>query len=186
MIGTTFTIPEIETERLILRAPTLDDLGPYTDIMASERSVHMGGPFTAQDSWFDFCAAVAGWQLHGYGAWTLALRETGEFLGLIFLHHEYGDPERELGWILTPEAEGHGYAFEAASAARDFAFETLGWDRVISYVDPGNDRSIALAEKMGATIDPAATQPPGESACLIYSHRPAGGMDDDLNVEACA
>ena len=179
-------IPKLETERLILRPPTLDDFGPYTDIMASDRAVHMGGPFTAKDSWFDFCAVVAGWQLHGYGAWTLVLRETGEFLGLIILHHEFGDPERELGWILTSEAEGHGYAFEAASAARDFAFETLGWDRVISYVDPANERSIMLAKRMGATIDPTATHPPGESACLIYSHPPTGTIDDDGNVEAYA
>ncbi len=81
-----------------------------------------------------------------------------------------GWPEREIGWTLwAAEAEGKGYAREAAVAARDHAFRDLGWDTAVSYIDPENTRSIALAERLGARRDDAARHP-GDEPCLVYRH----------------
>lgn len=174
-------IPTLETERLILRPPALADEAAYASIMMSDRAVHMGGPFTREDSWLDFCAGVAGWHLRGFGTLSMSPKSSDEFLGLVFMHHEFDDPEQELGWIVNPKAEGLGYAFEAGCAIRDYVFDVRGWDTAVSYIAPENTRSIALAERLGAVADAAAKRPPSYPECLVYRHQAQG---NDGNVEA--
>lgn len=55
----------------------------------------------------------------------------------------------ELGWVLHPDFQGHGYAREAAAAVRDFVFETLGPHRVQAFLDARNAASAALCERLG-------------------------------------
>ena len=50
-------------------------------------------------------------------------------------------------------AEGRGLALEAALAARRHAYRTLNWPTAISMIDPGNTRSVRLAERMGCRHD---------------------------------
>jgi RimJ/RimL family protein N-acetyltransferase len=77
--------------------------------------------------------------------------------------------EPELGWTLWSAAhEGKGYAHEAAVAARAHAYSVLGWTTAVSYIDPDNARSIALAERLGATLDPDAAH--HNPADLVYRH----------------
>ena len=92
-----------------------------------------------------------------------------------------------MSWsIWAPEAEGKGYAAEAARAALDYAFDTLGWDTCVSYIDANNARSIALAERMGATVDPTAAQPDDETDLLVYRHARPSGTDAEGGMEAYA
>lgn len=162
--------PTIVTERMVLRMPTLADAEPYMAVLMSERAIHMDGPMKRYDAWLDFCMEVANWPLRGYGPFAMEERKTGTFLGLMILHHDDGDPERELGWVLTPQAEGRGLAFEAAKAVRAWGFDTQGWSSIVSYIDPANSRSIALAEKLGARRDLNAEPVPSYPECLIYRH----------------
>ena len=60
-----------------------------------------------------------------------------------------GQPEVEIGYRLARSAWGHGYATEAASAVRTFAFTTLGIRRLIAIIDPSNAPSIQVAKKIG-------------------------------------
>jgi RimJ/RimL family protein N-acetyltransferase len=168
--GQALTIPTLRTDRLILRAPRLDDAEPYMAIMMSDRAAHMGGPFSRQMAWFDFCAEIASWQLHGYGPFSMEEADTGRFTGMSILHHAMGDPEPELGWMVTEAGEGKGYALEAALATRDHVFDTLGWDSIVSYIAPGNHRSVALAERLGAGFDADAARPEDCPECLVYRH----------------
>jgi RimJ/RimL family protein N-acetyltransferase len=146
-------VPVLRTERLHLRAPVLADWPAYRDVMMSDRARHMGGPFTDEDAFADFCQGVAGWLLLGGGMWTMTPHDGDTVLGWIFLWHERGDPDREIGWIMVPGAEGQGFATEGAMAARDHAFGTLGLTRLVSYIDPENPRSIAVARRLGARLE---------------------------------
>ncbi len=160
-------IPRIVTERLVLRGPVAADFEPIRALLMSERAEYMGGPFTLEQAWKEFCMDVAGWMINGHGGWSIEAR-SGGFVGMVALTERPDFPERELGWMLLPEAEGKGYAVEAACAARAHAYGPLGWPTVVSYISPENARSIALAERLGATRDDTAEPPePGD---LVYRH----------------
>ncbi|MEM7472056.1 MAG: GNAT family N-acetyltransferase [Pseudomonadota bacterium] len=165
--------PTLHTERLTLRMPVLDDFDAYAEIMAGDVHGYMGGPFSRAEAWDDYCVGIAGWALRGHGTWSADDTKAQNLLGFVGLNLEFGDPERELGWMFTPAARGKGYAFEAATAIRDHAFETLDWPDFVSYVDPANTKSRALAEKLGAKIDPDAPLPEGETPAdvVVYRHR---------------
>jgi RimJ/RimL family protein N-acetyltransferase len=86
-----------------------------------------------------------------------------------------GWPEQEIGWSLwSAEAEGRGFALEAAQAARGYAYGDLGWPTAVSYIRPENRRSIALAQRLGAVLDPDAATP-DDSDDLVYRHPAPGG-----------
>jgi RimJ/RimL family protein N-acetyltransferase len=147
-------VPALETPRLRLRAPRVEDFGAWAAITTTERGAHMGGPVDREEAWLDFAQYVAGWLLHGHGLWSVEARDGGALLGFVLVGLEPGDREPELGFLLLPAAEGRGYAAEAAQAAQGFAFETLGRETLVSYVDPANRRSARLAERLGARLDP--------------------------------
>lgn len=55
----------------------------------------------------------------------------------------------ELGWALTAEYQGLGYATEAARAGLALAFDTMGLHRVTAELDPRNAASVALCLRLG-------------------------------------
>lgn len=162
------SIPSLTTDRLTLRAPALADFEPYAAFWASERSIYEGGPRDRRGAWRDFACDVAAWPLRGFGAWSVEARTGGRWLGMVGLFQPEGYAEPEIGWTLAPEAEGRGFAEEAARAARAWAFGVRGLTTLVSYVDPRNARSIRLAERLGAWLDPQAARPdPGD---LVFRH----------------
>lgn len=161
-------LPAIDTARLHLRPARIEDHVTYAAIYGGPRW-HHDGPVTDEDVWLDFCQLVAGWMLRGIGLMTIEGRETGETLGFVLINHEYGDPEMELGWMLTHGAEGKGIAFEAASALRDHG-RRMGLVAPVSYIAPGNAKSIRLAERLGARREPADRRQGLDPDCLVYRH----------------
>ncbi len=146
-------IPTLHTKRLTLRAPALRDFDAYATFRASDRASFVGGPNSRSEAWHQFCALLGQWPLRGYGRWIIADTETDAALGTTGLFHPEGWPECEIAWSLFAEGEGRGIAFEAATAARAYAYETLGWSSVISCVAPDNARSIALAQRLGCQFE---------------------------------
>jgi RimJ/RimL family protein N-acetyltransferase len=163
-------IPTLTTERLTLRPPVFADFPAYERLMASPRSVYMGGPFDTRGAWGMFCHDVAMWQLFGHGALMVDVTATGECVGQVGINHGPLFPEKELGWLVYEGFEGKGYALEAARALRDWAFEVRRLPTLVSYVDPHNARSIALAQRMGAVLDPDAERQDPED--LVFRHPP--------------
>lgn len=76
--------------------------------------------------------------------------ETGALIGTMYLVlKSVDDRTAEIGWILRPEAQGRGYATEAARLLLDFSFDQLGLHRVYAELDPRNTASVALCERLG-------------------------------------
>lgn len=180
------TAPTIETQRLRLRTHRIADFDAYADVFASDRASYMG-QLKRRQAWFSFCSDVAQWALFGHGAWGIERLEDGRFVGQVALLKPDHFPELELGWMLTAEGEGHGYAFEAAQIVRDYAYAEMGRDTLVSYIDPNNTRSIALAERLGALRDDTAARPDGESLeeTVVYRHpTPEALMDGGMEAYA--
>ncbi len=162
------TVPTLQTARLTLREPRLADFEHWAAFFATPRSVHEGGPLTRTEAWRHWASDVAGWALRGYGPFGVDDRATGAYLGEVGIYHGDHFPEPELGWFVLPEAEGKGYAAEAAQAVKDWARREKGWSRLVSIIDPANHRSIATAERIGGHIDP--TLPGVDPGDVVVRH----------------
>jgi RimJ/RimL family protein N-acetyltransferase len=145
-----FAIPVLETERLTLRGPRESDIPALIDFGKSPRSRFMGGTYDAYGAWRSVMAAVGHWALRGYGYWSVDRREDGVFLGRVGPILNPGDTVPELAWHLFDGFEGHGYMTEAARAARAHGREALGVAALVSFIDPVNLRSVALAQRLAA------------------------------------
>ncbi|UWQ78859.1 GNAT family N-acetyltransferase [Leisingera sp. S132] len=157
------SIPTLQTERLTLRAPKLEDFEHWAGFFASERARYERGILPRGEAWKVWAGDVALWTLRGYGPFGLEVRETGAYAGEVGIYQPDGYPGPELGWFVIPEAEGKGYAAEAARAVMAWARRAFGWDSLINIIDPGNTRSIALGQRLGGVIDPDAKgESPGD------------------------
>lgn len=160
--------PVFATARLRLRMPVLADYPAYEAVFTSGRARFIGGPFTPEAAWSDFCQGVAGWLLRGAAMWTVTAPNDDAALGWIYLWHERGDAEPELGWIVTEAAEGKGYATEAACAVLPHAVALFGAGGFVSYIDAGNAASARLATRLGAVRDTGAEARSAEPDLHVY------------------
>lgn len=150
--------PVLQSSRLQLRAYKLEDFHSFAELYTSQRSKFADGPVSIETAWNWFAAGAGRWSIVGYGAWAIDRIEDNECVGVVSLNHPISPrSERELGWLLWGPFEGHGYASEAAMLAKRFAFENLGWNTLVSYIDKNNVRSITLAKRLDAVLDEEVT-----------------------------
>lgn len=148
-------IPVIETERLLLRPFTLEDLESYAAMHREEAFVrHIGcGLLSKEQVWGNIAFIIGHWALRGYGIWAAELKQTGELMGRIGLLYPDGWPGVELCWALAPAYWGNGYAAEGAVGAKDWAFANTQLQELVSIIGKENHKSIALAERIGCSLD---------------------------------
>ena len=157
----------IETERLLLRKPRLGDAKALQQAYGDPEVMEFigGGETKSLDETREAIKRqTARWKADGFGSLVIERKEDKRVLGrtgfLVWNSEtwqtgtlaEFGDDigVGELVWMLAKEHWGRGYATEAALAARDHAFKTLKLPRLISLIMKGNDRSIRVAERIGA------------------------------------
>jgi RimJ/RimL family protein N-acetyltransferase len=144
-------VPELQTERLRLRAWREEDLGPYTRFCSDEAAMRfVGGTSDRAGTWRRMAMFTGHWVLRGYGPWALEEKAHKAFVGYTGLWKPEGWPEPEVMWGVPPEHQGRGYATEAARRVREFAYRELGWSTVISFIDPANAPSQRVAGRLGA------------------------------------
>ena len=136
----------LRTERLVLRQLTPDD--------ADDLVSYLGDPevarFTLFDPWTPPYAAARLRRPKDPDALNLGIEVDGRVVGNIFLVLQ--PPaycQAEIGWVVAPDVAGRGYATEAATAAVDLLFDHYAVHRVNAMLDPRNDRSAALCERLG-------------------------------------
>ena len=146
-------IPQLTTDRLLLRGFRPDDFERYAEMMAdADVSRHLmdGRPLTRVEAWRQLAMFVGHWVLRGYGLWAVEERATGEFLGRIGCLNPEGFPAFEIAYTLGPWAWGKGYAREGAAVALRYAREKLGRPEITSIIRPANIASIRVATSLGA------------------------------------
>jgi RimJ/RimL family protein N-acetyltransferase len=93
------------------------------------------------------------WSVRGYGQFAVESKASGAFLGRVGLYEPDPWPGIEIAWALARAHWGQGFAPEAATAVRDWAFGTLKLPRLVSVIIPENRASIRVAEKIGERLD---------------------------------
>ena len=81
---------------------------------------------------------------------AITLRESGLLIGDCGLHFPLKEPSQvEVGITLAPAHQRQGYATEALERVMEYLFVSLGKHRIYARVDPRNEASMALLERVG-------------------------------------
>ena len=151
-----FEIPTVRTERLLLRAFRDDDLDAFAAMCADPdvmRYIGAGDTVDRNAAWRTMAGFNGHWSLRGFGMWAIERLSDGALIGRVGLHHPPYWPALEAGWVLARDAWGHGYAKEGAAATLAHARRALPAQRLVSYIQPGNERSVRVAQALGAVFD---------------------------------
>jgi RimJ/RimL family protein N-acetyltransferase/mannose-6-phosphate isomerase-like protein (cupin superfamily) len=149
-------VPSFETSRLTMRGHTVEDFSHTLQLWSDPRVTHfIGQPQTLEESWGRLLRYTGHWALLGYGYWVVEEKHTGDFVGEVgFASYKRAivpslDDAPELGWVLSPEKSGCGYATEAAMGALAWARVHWSSQRVLCIIRPEHQASIRVALKCG-------------------------------------
>jgi [ribosomal protein S5]-alanine N-acetyltransferase len=142
----------LETERLVLRELTLDDVDELHVVLGDPVSMRFyPHPFSRDEvvRWIEW--ARRSYADNGFGLWGLELKESGRLVGDcgLTLQDVEGEQLVEVGYHMARSHQRNGLATEAAAASRDHAFQVVGTDRLIALIRPENVPSRRVAEKIG-------------------------------------
>jgi RimJ/RimL family protein N-acetyltransferase len=152
---------QIETPRLLLRVPRLDDFEPWVAMMADEETARfIGGVAPREITWRALMTMIGSWHATGFAMFSVIEKSSGTWVGRLGPWQPEGWPGTEVGWAISREHWGKGYAPEGAAAATDWAFDNLGWSDVIHSIDPDNLASQQVARKLGSTNRGRGKLPP--------------------------
>ena len=152
---------QIETPRLILRLPRVEDLDAWTEMMADEVTARfIGGVAPRAICWRQLMTLIGAWHAHGFAMFSVVEKETGRWIGRLGPWQPEGWPGTEIGWSIVRDRWGRGYAVEGAMAATDWAIDTLGWSDIIHSIAPENHASQRVAQKLGSRNRGPGTLPP--------------------------
>jgi len=148
-------IPTLETARLTLRPFREADATPLFELSQDPEVMRYVGDRrvpTLQESWRAIAGWLGHWALRGYGQWAIEERASGRLVGRAGIINPAEWPGPEVGYLLGRSWWGQGYATEAARAAMEWGFREVGFDELISLIDPDNTASIAVAARLGETL----------------------------------
>lgn len=175
------SIPNINTSRLALRAMRPEDFDRYAEIWALPDVVrNIGGvPRERRQAWESFLRNAGHWQMTGFGQWAVVEQRSRAMIGQVGFFYgsepvaEDFDTFPEAGWLLVPEAQGNGFAIEAARAAHDW-FDRVIPGKLVARVAAANTPSLRLADQLGYR-ELRRLEGAGEPLILLRRDGPPGG-----------
>ena len=163
----------LETERLKMRWLTLDDAELMLAVWNDPDFIkYVGdrGIYTLEQAHDALQAgAFKLYEDYGYGPFRVALRTDDRAIGTCGLFRREGFDDPDIGWSVLPPYCGHGYAYEAASAVLQFAWQNVGVSRLTAFVDAKNVPSIGLAEKLGLRYESMTRLVGDDEDVCLYS-----------------
>ena len=161
---------QLETERLLLRAPVPEDADALAPMYADPevmRYVGDGRTLTHGDTERSVKRMIERWEADGFGLFTTVRKDDGAIIGrvgLLVWNTDTWEPttraaaanvpsEVEVGYTLGRPYWGQGLATEAAGAVRDYALLELGAERLIALIIHGNSASENVARKLGLAYE---------------------------------
>jgi RimJ/RimL family protein N-acetyltransferase len=147
----------LETERLLLRPLTTDD-APFILTLLNEPSfLRFIGDKKVRNledaRQYILTGPMASYERHGLGLLAVELKASQTPIGMCGLLKREELPDPDIGFAYLPDFWGQGFAFEAAKAVMNDAREGLKLNRVLAIVNPDNDASIKLLERLGLKFE---------------------------------
>jgi RimJ/RimL family protein N-acetyltransferase len=161
----------LSTPRLVLRRWAEADLDAWAALCADPevmRWIGDGATRPPEECARQLAEFERSFEERGFGPFAVALRRTGQCIGMIGLSIPGFLPELlpavEIGWRLARRQWGRGLATEGGRAVLDFAFRARGLERVVSIHQVGNEASAHVMRRLGMhfereTMDPTCSRP---------------------------
>ena len=146
----------LQTERMVLRQMEMGDVDDLMGIFSDPVAMCYYPNTKSRQEAEEWVRRVQkSYRDHGFGLWVAVLEDSGELAGQcgLTVQSVEGIDEVEIGYLFLRKFWGRGLATEAAMAVRDHGFHTLGYERLVSLIDPGNLASRRVAEKVGLTLE---------------------------------
>ncbi len=145
---------EIETKRLLLRPMVPADVEPHIQMMQNEEvAANLTDTGKVRDrgtEWRAAASMLGHWQIREFGFFSVFEKQSGAWVGRVGPWQPEGWPALEVGWGISHDHWGKGYAPEAALASIHWVFQEFPkLDKVISVIEPNNHNSQAVAKKVG-------------------------------------
>lgn len=165
----------LETPRLTLRRLSEED-APFVLGLLNEpsfiRNIGDRGVRTLDDARAYITEGpVASYARHGFGLYLVELKEPRTPIGICGILKRDALPEPDLGFAFVPAYWSQGYGLESATAARDYARDTIGLPRLLAIVSPANAGSIRLLEKLGFSFSSTTRLGPEADEVKLYTCR---------------
>lgn len=160
----------IETERLLMRKFTFDDLEKLIELRSNDEVAWGIGGAKAQSREFNeerLRFYIDCYEKHGFGMMAMIWKETGEFFGWSGLQPLQETSEIEVGYGMAKEFWRRGIGFECATAWLKYGFETVGLERIVAVALPENIGSWRIMEKCGMKFEKREEHYGME--CVFYS-----------------
>jgi len=141
----------LETSRLVLRPPSIDDAEAIFVSYAQDPEVSRytsWAPHRRLDDTRAFLRVCEnGWERGSVFSWAITRRDDGRLIGMTDIRLD--GHRGEIGYVLARAAWGHGYATEAARAVADWGRARPDLHRVWAVCDLENKASVRVLEKVG-------------------------------------
>lgn len=138
----------IETDRMVIRDFTMDDLNDLHDIFGDIETMKNCEPAYTIDKTADFLQKFC---IDRRGAVAAVHKETSKVIGYI-LFNEFDDGVYEIGWIYNKTYWRKGYAFESCKTVVDYAFDSMNAHKIFAEAIDGI-KSVNLMKKLGMKLE---------------------------------
>ena len=170
-----------ETDRLSLLRWRREHTAGLADVNASPevmRFLNGGTPLTRVESTMVSDRVARHWDDYRFGLWAVVEKDGGRMVGFAGICHPLWFPayasEIEVGWRLHPDVWGQGYATEAGREALRIGFGERALREIMALVHPDNDRSAAVATRLGMVRERRLPHPDRPHEMDVYIARAAG------------
>ncbi len=143
----------VHTGRLVLTPVSGSDLADLQAIKSDPRvfAIMLGGVRSRAQVSEELARDMVAWSANGYGIWTIREADGGRFAGLTGLEDRPDGRGVALRFAVWPEAQGRGYAREAAGAALRFGHDRAGLARIVGVARESNFASRTVLGGIGMT-----------------------------------
>lgn len=153
----TVTGTQLETQRLLLRWFTFDDVEAFHELGSNPLIVRYVGnqPFASRDVAKATLAAAPlnDYATYGYGRFACVWKETGDVIGACGPKFLPDVQDVDLGFRFLPSFWGIGLATESALAVIAYARKQLDLKRLVAWVHPDNVASTQVLRKLGFSFE---------------------------------
>jgi RimJ/RimL family protein N-acetyltransferase len=147
----------LETERLNLRKLSESDAGFILELLNEPSFLHNIGDKGVRNNddaiQYILTGPIDSYERHGFGQWLVELKDSGVPIGMCGLMKKDALPDVDIGFAFLPRFWSKGYAVEVASAVMAYGSRELGLRRIVAVVNPDNEGSIRVLEKIGLKFE---------------------------------